>query len=1692
MVRSNTRFVPQSLCSTMIPTRCFACPFLWLTVQNYQQENSKSILVRMSCFCLNTKSRSGKDDSLHQTHVNEFYKMMLGEIQPSSMGDVIGQKSNGILDEFSTINASSNLTAGEIAVIATKYKASGLIRLLAPYVHDTIRRKASLSMIAQLLNNSGCKEFQGITGRDLFVASALACSDTVRLYSVAAAVPGMALPLVIPGPVGEPLALWDAFADLLSFPRGALVLSVGTAESRNMGKSTLLRQIGLCGLTKSYEALGGKLGGPAVDIYFSDNHGPKTVNGKQSVETVVADCSGLPLTDPTMCSLMAAAAVAIVHVYPKDVSDKAGPSKELKELLGSGRSRWLIVLIRDSESWKPQCRGILDATIDAFKASIAITIEVPNYLKSSIDRVTIYKTVYNNVQSVWGKVLKGCYTPSLSILRKGGNGSSPNKTVMELTSPLSRELWALLDEEKSGNRVSTKTFPFSTANTRLLQLKRDERRVREDGGVDCEQALTLIAKERGSWNSFLASSQPSRTIQWFCRIINLIGAGDSWKLARLAFEINETLDEWKQPQIEPLMKQQRELMDAGDMKGAQEIHAQIEELNISMDSFWTELEVLTSPDSPWEQATVLEADIESIHQAFAYSILAGAPVQLLKGTPLRLTDTAFLKSILAAGTASMGKRSAADQQIVVVSVIGAQSSAKSTLLNFLFGCNFVTRAGRCTRGLYASFLRLDDGRLMVVLDTEGLLSIESNPGESGDVFDGQMTLLAMACSQLVLINHKGEVSRQLQDLLEVCMFALKHLRVTNFQPDIFFVLRDQHDRSPTVHEDMLRHMKRHLSGCANRLGLKLEDVLRLNASSIHLLPSAYVSQILPMNGKEVPMINEAFPEEVLRLRASVMGVLNETIARQADSDTGRMGAWHTLEQWYTHCNTVWETLTQFGHNLLHYKTIREIEVKRELGQIAGDVSRHVLENGFKPEATQVLQQYVDERLKGTVEDLETADVELRTSLGKLREFWAEKLVSTFDTQTGSQERFSATMRQDVGARLPAVLDYVYDNLLYTWKLHLKQAKDSQQATYMWTHFCKVLDKVLFSDPTKMAVVSESEARQLFAREWTSYEAEFMQRLEGIKKSKMTIAYEVAVVFNSALVKACHERPDYQLLKEAGPQALLQASQTLMNDEADDLWKLKYLAPAAAGGYDNRNIDETSRDIRTLRKLVLDMASDVESEILRTGAMATENIALDWLRTAHDIAFRDGERRMKVCKVRQPQVLAALQSELRIIAFTALCREEDNRHKKQVDNLLKQRKDIEEHLVMMAKGNAGDVDRAGSFADRYHKQIDQWLDRQVTAFAAEVRATVLSEMPDPAKAHERAFQQSFGARNWMDVLEYCLDVNAYLEKMFLTLFHRRQVAVIATRLPELEQKIRDMYGSLRELVAMFYKENSLAIASGQRSAVGLSIGGSGKRIFDFKEFLQRKGLGSQIVGIENDVTESVAEIFPPTVNFEIRDLRVFSEAFREQILGKLGSLKDSSISKRVQKSLQEQSVQAWSMIRGCTGRCPLCGSKCDCLGEHQKHSCSHHLFPAFHGWMDRATGAPSLAFCKSEDVYSGTYQCRDGEWRGLAEYLDDSHPSWVPFPRGGGEFDEDVTVLRAAWVNCKFALEKYFTPMKSSNPPQWECYVEPGRQLTAGDLETAKKVIRAIRGKTWVPVIPALKEVIGGTADAAVASQVTAA
>jgi ABC-type lipoprotein export system ATPase subunit len=74
-----------------------------------------------------------------------------------------------------------------------------------------------------------------------------------------------------------------------------------------------------------------------------------------------------------------------------------------------------------------------------------------------------------------------------------------------------------------------------------------------------------------------------------------------------------------------------------------------------------------------------------------------------------------------------------EERVIVISVLGPQSSGKSTLLNFLFGCDFAVSEGRCTRGIYGTYFKFNKEKKAMkkfkncdgvfVLDTEGLFSI---------------------------------------------------------------------------------------------------------------------------------------------------------------------------------------------------------------------------------------------------------------------------------------------------------------------------------------------------------------------------------------------------------------------------------------------------------------------------------------------------------------------------------------------------------------------------------------------------------------------------------------------------------------------------------------------------------------------------------------------------------------------------------------------------------------------------------------------------------------------------------------------------------------------------------------------------------------------------------------------------------
>ena len=108
-------------------------------------------------------------------------------------------------------------------------------------------------------------------------------------------------------------------------------------------------------------------------------------------------------------------------------------------------------------------------------------------------------------------------------------------------------------------------------------------------------------------------------------------------------------------------------------------------------------------------------------------MIAGVPIELMDGdasyVPLKWVAAIFDKI-----TEKVG-----DKRLFVLSVLGLQSSGKSTLLNALFGLQFTVSAGRCTKGAYMQLLKVEETfteelgfDYVLVVDTEGLRAPELN------------------------------------------------------------------------------------------------------------------------------------------------------------------------------------------------------------------------------------------------------------------------------------------------------------------------------------------------------------------------------------------------------------------------------------------------------------------------------------------------------------------------------------------------------------------------------------------------------------------------------------------------------------------------------------------------------------------------------------------------------------------------------------------------------------------------------------------------------------------------------------------------------------------------------------------------------------------------------------------------------
>ncbi|XP_045703514.1 interferon-induced very large GTPase 1-like [Phyllostomus hastatus] len=176
----------------------------------------------------------------------------------------------------------------------------------------------------------------------------------------------------------------------------------------------------------------------------------------------------------------------------------------------------------------------------------------------------------------------------------------------------------------------------------------------------------------------------------------------------------------------------------------------------------------------------------SLPQIAADLLISGVPIELMDG------DASYVPLKWVAAVFDKVSEKLGNKRLFVLSILGLQSSGKSTLLNALFGLQFTVSAGRCTRGAYMQLLKVEETfteemgfDFVLVVDTEGLRAPElSNKSKNRD---NELATFVIGLGNLTLINIFGENPSEMQDILQIVVQAFMRMKQVKISPSCLFI-----------------------------------------------------------------------------------------------------------------------------------------------------------------------------------------------------------------------------------------------------------------------------------------------------------------------------------------------------------------------------------------------------------------------------------------------------------------------------------------------------------------------------------------------------------------------------------------------------------------------------------------------------------------------------------------------------------------------------------------------------------------------------------------------------------------------------------------------------------------------------------------------------------------------------------------
>ncbi|XP_031749457.1 up-regulator of cell proliferation [Xenopus tropicalis] len=189
-------------------------------------------------------------------------------------------------------------------------------------------------------------------------------------------------------------------------------------------------------------------------------------------------------------------------------------------------------------------------------------------------------------------------------------------------------------------------------------------------------------------------------------------------------------------------------------------------------------------------------------------LLDGFPLELIDGDasniPLQWVTDLLIQ---------LDKKTAGKCRMRVITVLGVQSTGKSTLLNTMFGLQFSVSSGRCTRGAFMTLIKVKENLkenlgcdFVLVIDTEGLKAPELASLEGSYEHDNELATLVVGLSDITIVNIAMENATEMKDTLQIVVHAFLRMSEIGKRPNCQFVHQNVSDVS--AHQLNMRDRKK--------------------------------------------------------------------------------------------------------------------------------------------------------------------------------------------------------------------------------------------------------------------------------------------------------------------------------------------------------------------------------------------------------------------------------------------------------------------------------------------------------------------------------------------------------------------------------------------------------------------------------------------------------------------------------------------------------------------------------------------------------------------------------------------------------------------------------------------------------------------------------------------------------------------